>query len=122
MATDDDQTTDKHDESDSAQFGDDPHNLNNTPFVEASCVDCGAYVVKARTYTGPTRCTQCGRNHAGITPYTPPPPPPPHTPTPPPPTPEWFFACLHCGSHQPARNAPDATHKMRTHTCPETST
>lgn len=66
MSTDDDHTTDKHDESNTAQFGDDPHNLRNTPFEEGSCVDCGAYVVKTRGYTGECRCIECGRTAAGI--------------------------------------------------------
>lgn len=58
--------TDKHDESDTAQFGDDPHNLKNTPFEEASCVGCGTYVVRSKTYQGDSRCLGCAQTHAGV--------------------------------------------------------
>lgn len=56
-------TTDRHDESDSAQFGDDPHHLADTPFEEANCADCGTYVVRAIGYTGHSRCLGCARTH-----------------------------------------------------------
>ena len=137
MATEEHETTDRHDESDSAQFGDDPHGLNNTPFKEDSCVDCGAYVVSAKTYTGPSRCLGCARTHADV-PFgsgvpegswypvrasqTPQNARPTQTPTP---TIEraspWAWACLECRMTGTATN-PDhaiAMHKMHVgYACP----
>lgn len=62
----DDNTTDRHDESDRAQFHDDPHNIEGTPFEASACTDCGRYVVKVPGYPRPL-CTDCARTQAGIT-------------------------------------------------------
>lgn len=124
----DENTTDKHDESDSAQFGDDPHHLNNTPFEEAACHNCGTYLVKARGYTGICRCLGCARTHHNMTWASgepigewhptvgyqlPTPPRPPHTPQP---HTEWQWACLQCAEIGPAYNAQDALNREAIHT------
>lgn len=62
MATE--ETTDRHDESDSAQFGEE-RGIEGTPFEESACADCGTYVVKVPGYPDP-RCIECARTKAGI--------------------------------------------------------
>lgn len=60
----DEHTTDRHDESDRAQFGDD-HDINGTHFIATHCQDCGTYVVRAPEATQ-AYCIDCRRNRAGI--------------------------------------------------------
>lgn len=128
MATD--HTTDKHDESDTAQFGDDPHNLRETPFEETECADCHTYLVKAKNYTGQCRCLECARYAADIdwasgqplgewhptVGYE-----RPHTPQKqktPNPQIEWQWGCIDCQQTGPAHSADHATTLFRTHQCP----
>ena len=65
MATNDDQTTDRHDESDRDQFGDHP-TIEGTAFEEAHCARCGTYVVQYKGYRGRPFCIDCRRAIAGI--------------------------------------------------------
>lgn len=122
--------TDRHDESDTAQFGDDPHHLADTPFEETTCTDCNTYIIRAKQFYGECRCLTCARTHQGITwgsgepigtwhpalGY-----PTQHTP----PTPKtentqheygnWNWACIYCLEQGTALNAKHATAMHQIH-------
>lgn len=61
--TNDDNTTDRHDESDREQFGDTA--IAGTHLVDSHCHDCGTHVVKHPDHDQP-RCIDCHRKHAGV--------------------------------------------------------
>lgn len=64
MATTDDEVTDRHDESDRTQFGNDT-NLDGTHFKATHCHNCGTYVVKAPEAPD-AYCIDCRRTLADI--------------------------------------------------------
>lgn len=66
MGTTDDHTTDRHDESNTHQFGDDHTNIDGTPFTNTHCTDCGTHVVAATTYCGQPLCIDCRRHRTGV--------------------------------------------------------
>lgn len=121
--------TDRHDESDATQFGDDTP-IANTPFTNSHCTTCGTYVVHATTYPGQPLCIDCRRTQTGVTwpsgdnlgtwhPTTPiTPQDTPHhqhdTPTQAAPRP-WAWACIHCREQGTALNADHAASMHRIH-------
>jgi hypothetical protein len=65
MGANEEHTTDRHDESDREQFGDD-HDLTGTHFIATHCQDCGTYCVKAPEAPN-AYCIDCRRTHHHIT-------------------------------------------------------
>jgi hypothetical protein len=134
----DENITDRHDEPDSTQFGND-HDLAGTHFIGTHCHTCGTYVVKDPA-ASQALCIDCRRTQAGITwqsgdnigDHHPNPPTEPlnttaykrgHTLTPGTKPHQWRWGCLYCLETGQADNPTHATalHKIHLgYACPGT--